>query len=122
MREFVEVADGKLDAKLMTDQIFGKEHQPKIRGQLEAKDNPPTHRKSAKSTDRSIDMAHEYIKRLEAQVKVMNDEHKFLQSRLEKAQKNKEDLSMGSWRSNEHSPDDSNIPHTNDRVSQPFSQ
>ena len=49
---------------------------------LEHRDNPPTVTGRSSiiiKTDRTVDVAHDYIRRLDIQVRAMEDEHSFLQ-------------------------------------------
>ena len=71
---------------------------------LENRDNPPTVTGRSSiiiKTDRTVDVAHDYIRTLEIQVRAMEDEHSFLQQKLEKALKRREHPSVGSWQNSD---------------------
>ena len=48
-------------------------------------------------SERTVDVAVDYIKRLERELKSKNNEHHFLKSRLEKAFEKKSHTSVASW-------------------------
>lgn len=66
---------------------------------IDARDNPPTvtARDGEAKTDRTIDIAYDYIARLETDLKAKNNEHQFLRSRLDRALEKKNHPSVGSW-------------------------
>ncbi len=115
MKDFIEVADGKLKPSLMSEQIFKtnkasigitpiplkKRDSHLVELTIDAKDNPPTvTARDDPKTDRTIDIAYDYISRLETDLKGKNNEHKFLKSRLERALEKKNHPSVGSWQNN----------------------
>lgn len=53
-------------------------------------------------SEKTIDVAMDYIKRLERELKAKNSEHKFLKSRLDKALEKKAHPSMASWQNSEN--------------------
>ncbi|CDW87745.1 UNKNOWN [Stylonychia lemnae] len=139
MEEFLQIADGKMIPKNMNEYIFKGPEQPKktktnnqntVDTSIQARDNPPTttNRTTKKEddpqkSDRTIDIAFDYIKRLEAELKTKNNEHQFLKSRLEKALEKKAHPSVGSWQNSDvdilaQREDDfekGNYPNSNDR-------
>ena len=99
MKEFLEVADGKLNPKLMSEVLF-KKNVSKDES-LSAKDNPPTDSQRGQTdTARTIDAAQEYTRRLESDLKAKVNEHQYLKARLEQAIEKQNHPSMGSWQQN----------------------
>lgn len=80
---------------------------------IQAKDNPPTITARRRQeggyitqdgvgeddneSEKTIDVAMDYIKRLERELKAKNNEHKFLKSRLDRALEKKAHPSVASW-------------------------
>eukprot|EP00347_Sterkiella_histriomuscorum_P011320 403372904 len=124
MEEFLKIAEGKMIPKNMQDYLFKNANispsktkknsslSNTLDQSLQARDNPPTttgrgnQNQGSKGneplkSERTVDVAVDYIKRLERELKSKNNEHHFLKSRLEKAFEKKSHPSVASWQNSE---------------------